>query len=281
MHPYQKVETVDHDGNSIQVPVVAHRSARVQSWATRILALIVVVLSLTLAWGWHCYQELYKNVAGEHVESWKSIAVQKSPYTGLTFDTQIPYSHHTEYTSHNKTHADEMWESLSIDPMVIAPTKEWAKEKGLTGSWAFPWDSNRQIYFVKVFHQLHCLKVMRRTYHQLWAGEEASIPSDHIEHCLDSLRQDLMCKADDTPMPSLKLYNGGGEGQAMQCKDFDKLVAWTQAPERNACYKRLTDYQVIVHSVERYAFCPQDSEHYDAMESYFQKHGHYADPFSE
>ncbi|KAJ5287976.1 MFS multidrug transporter [Penicillium angulare] len=122
---------------------------------------------------------------------------------------------------------------------------------------------------------------MRRTYHDLWAGEEGRIPAAHIEHCLDSLRQDIMCKADDTPMPSRKLYNGGGEGQMMQCKDFDKLVAWTQAPERNACYKRLTDYQKIVHSVERYAFCPRDSEHYDAMDQYFQEHGHYADPFSD
>ncbi|KAJ6028292.1 hypothetical protein N7540_003868 [Penicillium herquei] len=81
MYPYQKVETIDDDGNSIEVPVVAHHSARVQSWATRILALIVVVLSLTLAWGWHCYQELYKSAAGEHVESWKIMAAQKSPYS--------------------------------------------------------------------------------------------------------------------------------------------------------------------------------------------------------
>lgn len=44
-----------------------------------------------------------------------------------------------------------------MDPMVIAPTWEWAQSKGLSDSWAFPWDSNRRIYFVKVFHQLHCL----------------------------------------------------------------------------------------------------------------------------
>lgn len=124
-------------------------------------------------------------------------------------------------------------------------------------------------------------KVMRKTYHQLWAGKEPLVPAPHIEHCLDTLRQDLMCKADDTPMPSLELMNGGGENQNMHCKNFDKLVAWTQAPERNACYKRLYDYKPIVHSVERYAFCPSGSEHYDTMDQYFKDHGHFADPFSE
>lgn len=109
------------------------------------------------------------------------------------------------------------------------------------------------------------------------------IPHGHVEHCLDSLRQDLMCAADDTPMPSLELLNGSGEGQMMQCKDFGKLIAWTQAPERNACYKRLTtsDYKPIVHSIERYAFCPAGSQHFAAMSRYFEGHGHHEDPFAE
>lgn len=49
-----------------------------------------------------------------------------------------------------------------MDPMVIAPTWEWAQSKGLSDSWAFPWDPNRRIYFIKVFHQLHCLVSNRR-----------------------------------------------------------------------------------------------------------------------
>ena len=124
---------------------------------------------------------------------------------------------------------------------------------------------------------------MRRSFHDLQATGESPIPSGHVEHCLDSLRQDLMCTANDTPMPSLELLNGSGEGQMMQCKDFDKLVAWTQDPERNACYKRLTtsDFKPIVHSIERYAFCPADSQHFTAMSRYFEEHGHYANPFAE
>lgn len=51
-----------------------------------------------------------------------------------------------------------MWESLNLDAMVIAPTNEWAQEVGLTDSWEFPWDpTRRKIYFLKVYHQIHCL----------------------------------------------------------------------------------------------------------------------------
>ncbi|KAK1139856.1 hypothetical protein N8T08_011101 [Aspergillus melleus] len=230
---------------------------------------------------------MYANEGGKRAEAAQPLIQGSESMVNLDcdlgYDKQIPYAHDTEYTSSNETHADYMWDSLNIDPMIIAPTLEWAESMNLPASWVFPWDPNRRIYFVKVFHQLHCLKVMRRSFHDLRTDGESPIPVGHVEHCLDSLRQDLMCAADDTPMPSLELLNGSGEGQMMQCKDFDKIVAWTQAPERNACYKRLitSDYRPIVHSIERYAFCPADSPHFAAMSRYFEEHGHYADPFAE
>ncbi|CAK47177.1 hypothetical protein AAWM_04785 [Aspergillus awamori] len=284
MYSYEKVNRDDDSDQGLLAEdservAPQPRVSRFPSW-TNALLLLGLLFSLSLNVGWFVFQKGH-NVPIQDLDPDAAMAKQRSPYTGLAWDTHKPYSHHSEYTSENATHADEMWESLSMDPMVIAPTWEWAQSKGLSDSWAFPWDSNRRIYFIKVFHQLHCLKLMRHSYHELWSGQESSIPAPHIEHCLDSLRQDLMCKADDTPMPSLQLLNGGGEGQQMQCKDFDKLVAWSKAPERNACYKRLTDYKPIVHSIERYAFCPEDSEHYPTMSKYFEEHGHYADPFSE
>ncbi|KUM64156.1 hypothetical protein ACN42_g2937 [Penicillium freii] len=81
--------------------------------------------------------------------------------------------------------------------------------------------------------------------------EENNVKFAHIEHCLDTLRQDLMCKADDTPMPSLELINAAGEGQVLKCKNFDKLVAWAKHPDRDACYKRGNDYEPPLHSIDR------------------------------
>ncbi|KAJ5405736.1 fluconazole resistance protein 1 [Penicillium sp. CMV-2018d] len=144
-----------------------------------------------------------------------------------------------------------MWDSINLDAMVIAPTIEWAQEMGLTDSWDFPWDRKRKIYFLKVIHQMHCLKNIRRAVKQLMSKEENNVKFAHIEHCLDTLRQDLMCKADDTPMPSLELVNAAGEGQVLKCKNFDKLVAWAKHPDRDACYKRGNDYEPPLHSIDR------------------------------
>ncbi|KAJ5686018.1 hypothetical protein N7536_008637 [Penicillium majusculum] len=63
--------------------------------------------------------------------------------------------------------------------------------------------------------------------------------------------QDLMCKADDTPMPSIELVNAAGEGQVLKCKNFDKLIAWAKHPDRDACYKRGNDYEPPLHSIDR------------------------------
>lgn len=96
----------------------------------------------------------------------------------------------------------------------------------------------------------------------------------HIEHCLDSLRQDIMCKADDTPMPTVKIINGAGDDQVMQCKDFNKVIEWAQSPEHDACYKHVNEFAGVHHGVERFAFCKEDSPFYPSMSRYFEKHGH-------
>lgn len=52
-------------------------------------------------------------------------------------------------------------------------------------------------------------------------------------HCLDSLRQYVMCNPDET-----LLYTFGrrdvGHGQVKMCKDWDRIRDWAQ--ERSACY---------------------------------------------
>ncbi|KAJ5733452.1 hypothetical protein N7493_002238, partial [Penicillium malachiteum] len=171
---------------------------------------------------------------------------------GLAFDVPVSYFQNTEYNSENQTLADEMWESLSLDGMVIAPTNEWIQEKGLPESWPFPWDpSNRRLYFLKVYHHIHCLRVLRRSFKKLGSGQgNYAEMSHHVEHCLDTLRQDLMCKADDTPMPSLKHFNGAGEGQVMKCKNLEKLFAWAKHPDRDACYKRLSEFDPPSNTIE-------------------------------
>jgi hypothetical protein len=113
----------------------------------------------------------------------------------------------------------------------------------------------------------------------LRSNVESIITWEHYQHCLDALRQDIMCRADDTPMYG-KLGNHLGDGQTVMCRNWDKLIKWTQEPERNACYRSLSDYRTVKHSLERHAFCPENSPYHDVSTRYFEKWGH-VDAFEE
>ena len=97
---------------------------------------------------------------------------------------------------------------------------------------------------------------------------------EHIYHCLNMLRQDLMCKADDTPMPSANKSHVIGNNQVMQCRDWSRLVAWSNHPDHNACFELYSDYTPVAHSLEQYAHCPQGSPYFPVMKEYFERHGH-------
>ncbi|MCJ1271668.1 hypothetical protein MMC22_011573 [Lobaria immixta] len=193
---------------------------------------------------------------------------------GLGFDTPVIYQSSTDYWGDNETLADELWNGMDTDPIVVALTDDYAQQHGLKMSGRFPWDDEKGIYFLKAFHNLHCLKLMRKAFVDYQRGNEQIIESSHIHHCLDSLRQDVMCKADDTPMPTSKIPHHVGDGQVLQCRDWNKLIAWAHDPERNACHRMLDDYRPISHSLERHAFCPKNSPYYSVQTAYFEKHGH-------
>jgi len=211
----------------------------------------------------------------------ENIALRKSQYSGrsrfseLSYDTPVAFDGHSEWLGPNQTHAGELWDNLDVSPLVIAVTDKWAVQRNLDVSESrFPWDDEKGLYYLKAFHHLHCLKVMRKA----WSDNENSIPptiaSGHIYHCLDALRQDIMCRADDTPMPTILKPDQVGNGQVMMCRNFDKLVQWTQEPEHQSCYNRLTDYLPLSHKLERFAFCPKDSKYFPVMDKYFKKWGH-------
>lgn len=94
------------------------------------------------------------------------------------------------------------------------------------------------------------------------------------------MRQDIMCRPDDTPMPSIQQRHKWGDGQVRKCKDWDALIKWTQHPSRHACFRMLSDYRRVPHSLEQFAFCLEDSPYTEVMEEYFAEHGH-RDPYRE
>ncbi|KJA15269.1 hypothetical protein HYPSUDRAFT_149341 [Hypholoma sublateritium FD-334 SS-4] len=94
---------------------------------------------------------------------------------------------------------------------------------------------------LEVTHQLHCLNMLRKYLHFDYYGHSdpfftKSKPETyrmHLEHCVDNLRQVLMCSADvgmityewvrgfSSPYPNFNTRH--------QCRDFEKIISWGMA----------------------------------------------------
>ena len=94
-------------------------------------------------------------------------------------------------------------------------------------------------------------------------GVEVTVLHRHVEHCLDTLLQDVYCQADDTPwyqlppQPYAAEYN---EYQTRTCPNWDELMQWTE--NFNACIQ----YENVImpeglsdqeEQLEHCRFCPE------------------------
>lgn len=96
---------------------------------------------------------------------------------------------------------------------------------------------------------------------------------EHSAHCLDWLRNDIMCRADDTPLYMKTNASGpqNGVGQYRKCKDWSKLTRWAQ--ENTACY-RYGDFVTgdkQKSQIGRFKYCPKDSPYLPKIRKYFGK----------
>ncbi|KAI6080975.1 hypothetical protein F4821DRAFT_250328 [Hypoxylon rubiginosum] len=80
-----------------------------------------------------------------------------------------------------------------------------------------------------VYHQLHCLDAIRTGY---WAANTGISPGHHgrpahVRHCIDYIRQSLMCHADANLEPIDPALGGvTGFGSEKMCRDYSGLTAW-------------------------------------------------------
>ncbi|KAI1206351.1 uncharacterized protein F4807DRAFT_439769 [Annulohypoxylon truncatum] len=106
-------------------------------------------------------------------------------------------------------------------------------------SWGFP-PGKSKMMGIEAFHLLHCLNALRKslitTYDYYWGAkygfQPPAIYERHLNHCVEMLRQHLMCHADLEPFT----FNWR-EGQAKPyadfniqktCVDFDYLLEWSE-----------------------------------------------------
>ncbi|KAG4438774.1 hypothetical protein IFR05_005751 [Cadophora sp. M221] len=85
-----------------------------------------------------------------------------------------------------------------------------------------------------VYHQLHCLKYIRQYVHQdYYTVRDTNVPvKDHVNHCIEMLRQVVMCKADTALMTYEWLPDFPGPwpnfGIQHECVNWEKIDNWSK-----------------------------------------------------
>ena len=93
----------------------------------------------------------------------------------------------------------------------------------------------------------------------------------HVMHCLDALRDDVLCHADDTPRYTTNSSGTRtGEGQMRQCRDWSKLEAW--AAHYSGCWRYISKKNDERDEIERWRFCEPGTPYYDRVQWWIQKH---------
>lgn len=118
------------------------------------------------------------------------------------------------------------------------------------------YDGEHNFMELSVFHNLHCLNELRLALDDDDDDEDDDAGSGagdknwmhqgraHLDHCVDQIRQALMCHADLTPVPMMPVEGGPegliiGNGEVHTCRDFDAIWAWVE--ERGRKHKAMGD----------------------------------------
>lgn len=124
-------------------------------------------------------------------------------------------------------------------------------------------------------------KNIHRAIREYELGAVQSLPLAHITHCLASLRDEILCFADDTPRYTTASDDPKtAEGQFRQCRDWAQLERW--AEQRSACYQYISHKADTIDQFKRFMFCPRDSRYWTQVRAHFRKPvGWFADDFDD
>jgi len=195
-----------------------------------------------------------------------------SKYSKLELDSNATWI--SDLGEETQAHWEDRLEAISIDEGIIAVSKEWAEENDLGETSIFPWDENKRVYAIHAYHGLHCIRLIYRFVKEIRDDDKQAtrVPIDHVIHCLDAMRKDVMCYADDTPRPRRYRANSTAAikvaGEPRQCRDWSALERW--AKERTACFQPGNAVPGdMLRSQMR--FCPDNSPYMPAVRAYFGK----------
>ncbi|KAK7018422.1 hypothetical protein R3P38DRAFT_2982688 [Favolaschia claudopus] len=123
---------------------------------------------------------------------------------------------------------DEAWEQL----YEYAASRVTKSEVGpmLNATWPILDEPGNYVIALDVFHQLHCLDMLRQRIHP--GHNYPRMSTKHLRHCIGAIRQSLMCHADITPIVwqwSPRYQEAEQRDDVVHtCRDFDRIKAWAK-----------------------------------------------------
>ncbi|KAI9733819.1 MAG: hypothetical protein M1818_007086 [Claussenomyces sp. TS43310] len=146
--------------------------------------------------------------------------------------------HKSKYQGPPTDETDEAWDQL-YNAVGISRIDKMSAMQLPNHTAPIPGDSDHYIVGLDVFHQIHCLNNLRQL---IWPERYQSLeqhvsdPADHeehinhLDHCVDSLRQSLMCHSDISTLwwewiPSNQRTLAHAD-TTHTCRNFDKIWQW-------------------------------------------------------
>ncbi|RFU35198.1 hypothetical protein B7463_g1173, partial [Scytalidium lignicola] len=158
---------------------------------------------------------------------------------------QVPFEKHflnrSPWTGVPTKELDAKWLSLYDFGVTGISAEEAARLEDSTAK--MPHNDSYAIS-LEVFHQLHCLDHLQKSlypdrYPDLWrynpnhTVDHDTFKALHWDHCIDLLRQTLMCHGDITPVPFVYKREIDSVHPAMKsthmCRDYSKIQEWAAA----------------------------------------------------
>ncbi|KAL8867025.1 MAG: hypothetical protein Q9198_008672 [Flavoplaca austrocitrina] len=228
-------------------------------------------------------------VATSHRSRCESANNRSSYPAGLEYDTPRPLVHSTEFSAtENHTRRQELWDNINFDAGMIYITPEHAASMDLPPAQDFPWDPELKVYLLNGYHNLHCLVINPQRpscepqisshpaihptlLHRTLRGLPPTYPMPHVMHCLDVLRDYVLCHADDTPRYTTTTQKPeSGMGQMRQCRDWRKLEEW--AKKYSGCWRYLDAKHDESSEIWPWTFCPEGSPWFERVRKWTGKH---------
>ncbi|KXG51447.1 uncharacterized protein PGRI_094590 [Penicillium griseofulvum] len=135
--------------------------------------------------------------------------------------------HGNVYKGPPRSELDKAWQELLFHANIRVSGEELAK----SGGNSVPLGDGSGYYgILDVFHQLHCLKYVRHFIFQDYYNDTMPWTPTHVDHCIDSIRQNLMCNADlslmtfhwvDDDMAPKPLFR-----RTHECANWENIQEW-------------------------------------------------------